>query len=183
MKKTIQLNGKNIEYTIRKSKKAKKLRLTMYCDSDIVVTLPKRLSERFVESFILDKANWIIEKMALFKERKIQLKIEGSYKENKRKTEEFAKERLAYYNKFYGLNYNRVLAKNHRHRWGSCSIKRNINFNYRILFLPLELADYIIVHELCHLQEMNHSKRFWALVEKMFPDYKERVRELRKVAF
>ncbi|NBS67881.1 M48 family peptidase [bacterium] len=66
-----------------------------------------------------------------------------------------------------------------RTRWGSCSKRGNLNFNYRILFLPPHLADYLIVHELCHLKEFNHSPRFWALVAQGCPNYHACKKELR----
>lgn len=64
--------------------------------------------------------------------------------------------------------------------WGSCSKKGNLNFNWRLIQLPPELADYVIVHELCHLKELNHSQRFWDLVGQAIPDYKERRQALRR---
>lgn len=93
-----------------------------------------------------------------------------------------AHERLAYWNQFYGHPYNRVAIRNQGSRWGSCSMKGNLNFNYRIALLPPELADYIIVHELCHLREFNHSDRFWALVAETLPDYKERKERLKEMS-
>lgn len=80
--------------------------------------------------------------------------------------------RLEYFNQLYGFSYNRIFIKNQKSRWGSCSSKKNLNFNYRIALLPTELQDYLIVHELCHLAEMNHSKNFWKLVERAVPEYK-----------
>lgn len=90
-------------------------------------------------------------------------------------------ERLEHFGQLYNLTYNRVAIRNTRSRWGSCSSKKNLNFNYRILFLPPELQDYLIVHELCHLQEMNHAKQFWDLVALQCPDYTLRVQELREM--
>ncbi|MFH0854586.1 MAG: SprT family zinc-dependent metalloprotease [bacterium] len=182
MKNKIVIDGKIIEYFLKKSKKAKNIRLAMHCDAKIVVTLPKTMSENFASDFILDKASWIFKKLDFFKEKKY-LEVKGNYKDNKRKVEDFARTRLAHYNQFYNFKYNKILAKNHKYRWGSCSTRGNLNFNYRILFLPSELADYIIVHELCHLQEMNHSKRFWNLVGKTSPDYRKLVKELRQIAY
>jgi predicted metal-dependent hydrolase len=88
--------------------------------------------------------------------------------------------RLSYFNKFYNFKINRIAIKNTSTRWGSCSSKGNLNFNYKIIYLRKELADYLIVHELCHLGEFNHSKRFVALVKKTIPDYVNINKELRR---
>ena len=101
------------------------------------------------------------------------------YVEHKEAARTLVHARLAHYNQFYNFNYNRVAIRNTRSRWGSCSSKQNLNFNYRILFLPPELQDYLIVHELCHLQEMNHAQSFWDLVAEQVPQYKQRVVALR----
>jgi len=87
-------------------------------------------------------------------------------------------ERLSHWNQFYSHTYNRVTIRNQRSRWGSCSSKQNLNFNYRIIFLPQELVDYIIVHELCHLAEFNHSQNFWSHVARTLPDYASRRAQL-----
>jgi predicted metal-dependent hydrolase len=87
--------------------------------------------------------------------------------------------KLDHWNQLYNFTYNRVTIRNTRSRWGSCSSKKNLNFNYRILFLPPELQDYLIVHELCHLQEMNHAPQFWSLVAQQVPDYQLRMQQLR----
>ena len=84
------------------------------------------------------------------------------------------------FNKFYKFEINRIAIKNTSTRWGSCSSMGNLNFNYKIIYLRPALADYLIVHELCHLGELNHSKRFWALVQKTIPDYVNINKELRR---
>ncbi len=81
--------------------------------------------------------------------------------------------RLAFYNAFYQLPLRKVFIKSLKSRWGSCSERGNLNFNYLLLFLPPAVQDYVIVHELCHLQEFNHSPAFWALVAKTIPNYRE----------
>jgi len=101
------------------------------------------------------------------------------YAEHKEAARALCHERLEHYNQHYNLHFNRVAIRNTRSRWGSCSSKKNLNFNYRILFLSPELQDYLIVHELCHLQEMNHATQFWSLVEEQIPNYKENIKQLR----
>ena len=104
-----------------------------------------------------------------------------SYLQNRGPARQLVRQRLEYYNQFYGFQYGRVSIKNQRSRWGSCSKQGNLNFNYRLVNLPSELADYIIVHELCHLKEMNHSARFWRLVVQVMPDYLTRRQKLKKI--
>jgi len=83
------------------------------------------------------------------------------------------RERLEYFNQFYNYKWNRIAIRNQKTRWGSCSKAGNLNFNYKLALLPPKQADYIIIHELCHLREFNHSQRFWELVAITMPDYKE----------
>lgn len=90
--------------------------------------------------------------------------------------------RLTYWNQFYGHTYNRVAIRNQRSRWGSCSTKQNLNFNYKLVFLPLELVDYVIVHELCHLKHFNHSEVFWLAVKETVDDYEIRKENLRNIS-
>ena len=78
------------------------------------------------------------------------------------------------------FKYNNIKIRDQKTRWGSCSSKRNLNFNYRLIFLPRGLAEYIVIHEFCHLAHMNHSKEFWALVEKLSPDYKKHKKLLKE---
>lgn len=89
--------------------------------------------------------------------------------------------RLRDFNQHYQLSWKRVAIRNQRRCWGSCSSLKNLNFSYKILFLPPELADYIIVHELCHLKELNHGPNFWSLVAEQVPDYKARIRTLKQI--
>ena len=94
------------------------------------------------------------------------------YIAHKEKARALVHSRLAHWNQFYGYTYGRVAIRDQRSRWGSCSSRRNLNFNYRLVFIPIELVDYVIVHELCHLEHFNHSELFWCAVAKALPDYK-----------
>lgn len=89
--------------------------------------------------------------------------------------------RIEYFNAFYRFHFHRVAIRNQKSRWGSCSRQGNLNFNYKVVFLPEHLVDYIVVHELCHLKEMNHSPRFWNLVAQTIPDHKVRRKQLRGI--
>jgi len=104
----------------------------------------------------------------------------GDYLKYKENALALAENRIRYFNKIYQFWLNAINIKNQKTRWGSCSRKGNLNFNYKIALLPLQLADYIIVHELCHLGEFNHSRKFWDLVGKTIPDYGLLRNELRK---
>ncbi|HEY4501522.1 MAG TPA: M48 family metallopeptidase [Candidatus Paceibacterota bacterium] len=88
--------------------------------------------------------------------------------------------RLSFFNAHYGHTVGRVFIKNSKSRWGSCSLQGNLNFNYKLIFLPPEVLDYVVVHELCHLREFNHSPAFWALVGQVLPNHKELRKSLRQ---
>lgn len=103
------------------------------------------------------------------------------YQEHKETARALILERLEHYNQHYGYTWNRVAIRNQRRCWGSCTSLNNLNFSYKLLFLPDHLRDYIIVHELCHLKELNHGKQFWALVGEQLPAYRAYRRELREL--
>ena len=97
-----------------------------------------------------------------------------AYETHKESARVLVHERILLFAPLVGVIPKRIAIRDQRSRWGSCSTKGNLNFNYRLLHIPIELADYVIVHELCHLLEFNHSERFWAHVERILPDYKLR---------
>jgi hypothetical protein len=103
------------------------------------------------------------------------------YLENKELARALVADRLEHFNQHYNVSWNRVAIRNQRRCWGSCSSKKNLNFNYKLLLLPPHLRDYIIVHELCHLVHLNHGKEFWHLVAEQVPQYRACVAELRAI--
>lgn len=88
-------------------------------------------------------------------------------------------ERLRHWSGQMGLSFNRMSVKDQRSLWGSCSRKGNLNFNWRLVLAPIEVLDYVVIHELAHLKEMNHSPRFWTIVRQWSPDYRSHRRWLR----
>lgn len=181
-KKEIEIHGKKITYTLKLSKQARAIRLAIYHDGDFVVTSPQKISLRIVEEFIIKKSKWILEKIEHF----IKNPRVVAMKHSPQEIQEYKKQaimlvslRLEYWNTFYNFTYKKITIKNTKSRWGSCSTQGNLNFNYKIVLLSQELSDYIIVHELCHLLEMNHSKSFWNLVAKTVPNHKELRKQLK----
>ena len=140
-----------------------------------------------MEAFIVSKSDWINSTLE---------KIKSSPQSNQPQHPKLTKKdyiklkstalqlvttKLALYNQHYNLPYKNITIKNTKTRWGSCSRRGNLNFNYKIALIPEHLAGYIVVHELCHLGQFNHSYKFWNLVKETVPNYKEYVRELKKI--
>lgn len=95
--------------------------------------------------------------------------------------DQILKDKTCFWAEKIGVTYNRVTIKDQKTRWGSCSALRNINYNWRIIQAPDELIDYVVIHELCHLKHLNHSKEFWQLVAKFDPHYMEHRLRLRQI--
>ena len=182
-KKQIDLGGRTVAYTLRVSKRARNLRLTIRGDGNLVATLPRGMHERFAARFIAKKSRWVIDTLDRFKKFPAGNFTKGSRRDflaHKERARALAEERLAYFSPLCGLSYHRISIRNQKTRWGSCSRKGNLNFNYKIALLPSRLSDYIIVHELCHLKELNHSEKFWNLVAAVIPEHRAIRTELRK---
>ncbi len=152
----------------------------MHPGGAVVLTVPFGTALETAERFVRERTEWLahaIQRMMQF--RSLPVSGRRDYVKYKEDARTFLQERTAHWNQFYQFSYNRIAIKNTRRTWGSCSRKGNINFSYKLLFLPRELADYVVVHELCHLKHHNHGPRFWAEVARALPDYKRRRGELR----
>ena len=181
--KKIILNGQETSYIFRRYKLSRKLKLIVQSDATIVVSAPMRFSEKRAEKFMHEKADWLLERIKFFEKQndnKLIKTTRADYLKRKEKVRKIISQKLKEFNEHYNFAYKRVSVRNQKTRWGSCSKDGNLNFNYRLIYLPDKLFDYVIVHELCHLKEMNHSIRFWNLVAKTVPDYKAIRRELKK---
>lgn len=177
----LKLTVMDIQFKI--SKLARRLRITVKPGGEVVATVPRWVSLEQARQFVAQKSVWLAKAVAKMQKVKPRLArgTRAEYKKFKKQTEQFVRTRVRELNEQYGFKYNRIFIRNQKTRWGSASQKGNLSFNYKIIFLPPLLQDYLIVHELCHLQEMNHSKRFWALVAQTIPSFKKARKELKGV--
>jgi len=157
--------------------------VAVYCDASVVVTLPNAFDEKLTEKFLREKANWLLEKINYFnnfKNKALNNLTKDDFLNKKDKAYKIVEDIVKKYNKDDEFKINNIKIKNQKTRWGSCSKKGNININYKIVYLRKKISEYIIVHELCHLKEFNHSNKFWNLVAKKLPDYLEIKRKLKR---
>ncbi len=164
----------------------KNIRITITRDGCVKVSKPKHVTLSQLEAFILSKSTWInhhLDRIKYTSKKEIDKPklTRKDYLLYKKTALEFAEKKLCFYNQYYNFNYKKISIKNTKTRWGSCSRRGNLNFNFKIALIPERLADYIIVHELCHLGQFNHSKKFWDLVAQTIPDYIDRVKELKSI--
>ncbi len=133
--------------------------------------------------FVNDRQEWIVEKWFLIeKHRRKKAEAPKPDYEGNPEVEAFYRraarkkiiERTAWYAKIMGVTYGRISIRAAKTRWGSCSGEGNLNFHWKLILMPPEILDYVVVHELAHRKQMNHSPLFWAEVEKVLPDYKAR---------
>lgn len=173
----------DIAYNLKYSTRARRVRIVISRGGAVTVVAPRRMGTNIIQKLVHEKRHWIENKVSIFKNRQV-LGSGGSrleYLQYSARARKLVMDKIRKINAYYGFEFERVSIKHLQTRWGSCSRKRNLNFNYRIVFLPDNLADYLIAHELCHLREMNHSSSFWLLVSKAIPDYKVLAKELRGV--
>lgn len=178
--RTVKLNNQEINYELKPSRKARSLRLEIGA-SGLLVTKPWFISSAFMERFIARQETWILKNLAKHKNAEVLPKIaKDDLVVLKKRAAKLLITRLEFFNKVYNLKYKSISVRDQKTRWGSCSRQGALNFNYRLALLPESLLDYVAVHELCHLKEMNHSVRFWDLVALAIPDHKEKRKELEK---
>lgn len=166
---TLLLEGR--EYICRvKRAKRKSISLRVLRDGSISIGCPWLCSRAELEALLRQKAQRINEMRSA--QEKLPSKLtEAELNELKKLAREDMTRRTEHYAKLLGLTYGRIAIRAQKSRWGSCSSKKNLNFNCLLELCPEEVLDYVAVHELCHLKEMNHSPRFWQLVEGVYPDY------------
>ena len=163
----------------RSRRKTLALEINRHCE--IIVRAPLHLSKKKIDAFVSEHEEWIeknLEKVRQRAEKKEELS-EAEIKELRRKAMEYLPARTEYYAKIMGVEYTSLKITSAKTRFGSCSAKNGICYSLYLMQKPLEAVDYVVVHELAHTVHHNHSKQFYAFIEKFMPDYKERNRLLK----
>lgn len=150
-------------------------------DLSLVMKIPHTISFAEARRLLGTKENWILKKYHIIKNAQSAIPQSNLTPHQKQALEERYRQaareyfpmRVAYYENILGVTHANISIRDQKTRWGSCSAKGNLNFNWRLMLAPPRVLDYVVVHELCHRKEMNHSKAFWNAVEMVLPDYKE----------
>lgn len=170
----------SIEYELIRSRR-KTLSVQIKRDGRVVVRAPLRLAKYRIDRFVEEHEAWIMRnlaKMEQYQEERCEIS-DQQRREGVAKAMKIFPERTAYFASRMGVTYGRITIREQKTRWGSCSSAGNLNFNWKLVLMPPEVLDYVVVHELAHRKEMNHSAEFWKVVAKEMPDYQERRNQLR----
>ncbi len=179
---------RNNDYEVIRSRR-KTLGIEITTDLKVRIRAPYYVSDTEIMRFVIRNTDWIekhLEKMAKKAReaeehrREIEFLSATEIRELAGQAMTDIPQRLQKYAPLVGVNYGRVTIRNQRSRWGSCSSRGNLNFNCLLMLTPEAVRDYVVVHELCHRKQMNHSPKFWAEVERVLPEYREQKAWLRK---
>lgn len=167
---------------IRSGRKSISVEVTRDCE--VIVRAPYRMPKMDIEKFLADRTEWISKHLSEMRER-MENSISSTpfseevLNEMKKSMQLKAYKRVEYFSRIMGLEYGRITVRPMVSRWGSCTSEKNLCFNTLLDLVPEYILDYVVVHELCHTVEMNHSRAFWGLVSRQIPDYAERRKWLR----
>ena len=181
---SVLIHPRTGEKIILKRSARKTLSVELKPDASLLVRAPLGMPEERIISFLEDRRSWIESRRGKLLERIEAMPSDALSNEEIRKLADEAMQdiprRVRYFAPLVGVTFGRITIRNQKTRWGSCSAKRNLNFNCLLMLTPPDVRDYVVVHELCHIREMNHSARFWAQVERVLPHYRVQVRWLRE---
>lgn len=166
-----------ITYEIIKSSR-KTIAVEVRQDGSVLVRAPRNCPQSRIDTFLKEKQAWVLAKVEEQKEKeadsmKIQPLSEAEQRLYRDKARDIFEQKVSYYARMMGVSYGRIAIRDQKTRWGSCSGEGNLNFNWRLIFAPAGVLDYVVVHELAHRKEMNHSPRFWRVVEDTMPEYRK----------
>lgn len=171
-----------MDYTLTRSKR-KTIALSVSKDLIVTVKAPLKMPKRDIEAFVAKHANWVEKQTAVMRERnanRVELSDER-IKELRNKAKTLLPPRVEHYASIMGVEPTGIKITSATTRWGSCTAKNGLCFPYRLMLLPDELIDYIVVHELAHIKEKNHSRAFYAVVAQYMPDYNSRRKQLKEL--
>lgn len=156
--------------------KRKTISIEITKELSVLVRSPQHMSHKKIMGFVEQKTAWIEEHIERMRQRieknsSVVKLTDEEIQSLVKKAKEIIPQRVLDYAQRMGVDYGRITIRSQRTLWGSCSSKGNLNFNCLLLLTPPEVLDYVVVHELCHLKEMNHSKRFWEELRRVLPDY------------
>ena len=161
-----------IPYTLVRSSR-KTISILIKPNGEVEVRCPKCCSKREVETFLVSKEDWIRKHLESIAQRpKLPTFSETERKALAEQAAEILPEKVRHYSQRIGVSCGRITIRSQRTRWGSCSTGGNLSFNCLLMLCPEPVQDYVVIHELCHRKEMNHSPAFWSEVEKHCPDYR-----------
>lgn len=173
-----------IPFNLVRRKGVRGVSIAVKRDGSCRVTAPPNVALRDIHALVEGRAGWIMQarqKMMAAPPSIMDIGNAHDYAKHKYAALKLVLERVAYWNAFYKFSYSHVAIKNMKSRWGSCSNEGKLTFTYRLVLLPPELVDYVVVHELSHLAVFNHSAAFWKTVARALPHYKELKKALRCV--
>ncbi len=172
-------NSASDQITIRVIRSSRKtMSLEINSAGEVLIRAPYSMPSDKIEGFVRDKENWIRKHLAEMENRKAaRTEVEPLTQEELNRLADLALQvlpkRVQLYASVMGVTVGKITIRCQKTRWGSCTREGNLNFNCLLMLAPEEVQNYVVVHELCHRLEMNHSKRFWAQVAKVMPDYKK----------
>ena len=147
----------------------------------VIIRAPRKMPGHEILLFVMGKEKWIDRHMAKYRNREAASPFtREALKDLAASAAEDLSRRAARFAPLVGVTYNRITIRAQRTRWGSSSSLGNLNFNCLLMLAPEEVRDYVVVHELCHQKQMNHSPRFWAEVERVLPDYRRPLKWLKE---
>ena len=152
-------------------------------DGRLIVRAPMRMKKEDIDRFVISKQDWIEKHLAKMREKNsmnLPKFANEEIGEMAQKVLPIISQRTEYFAAIIGVKYAKITVRNQVSRWGSCSSKGNLSFNCLLALVPEDVLDYVVIHELCHLKQMNHSPAFWREVEKVMPDYAEKGQWLKK---
>lgn len=185
---TYQISNGKVEIPVEIKRSGRKtLGLEVKSDGTVLARVPLKLTDGEVIEFLEKHSDWIARKVFQVQERKEKNETAHIVSAKDLTSEEIEKikdkfyQKVRFYSEKMGVTFGKITIRNQKTRWGSCSSKGNLNFNYQLYYLPEELLDYVVVHELAHRRHMNHSGEFWKEVEVYYPNYLQCRKRLKQI--